>query len=125
MRKRSKALLAAAVTAAAVGLSPAAAQADVSVQNVTSCSFTPPAYSCSTGTLAANPGHWIKITAFVPFRGTNTCYLHDASNGVIVGQASRHWYQQSGNTVQVNGLYGSYFGVCVNSGQYGGGQISN
>ncbi|WP_436764438.1 hypothetical protein [Streptosporangium sp. V21-05] len=92
----------------------------------THCTITS-SVSCTTGTLNASSGNWIKLRVNVPVYGTLTCRVHDAANGITVGTASRssslpNWAYTE---ITINGLYGRYFAVCVNSSKTGTGTIRN
>jgi hypothetical protein len=93
----------------------------------TSCTIVSPHISCSTGTIYAHPDHWVKLRVNVPVYGDLTCYLHDADNGIIVGQASRSsWLPSWAYTEPTfHGLYNRYFAVCINQSQTGTGRIRN
>ena len=101
------------------------AAAPPALASVSSCQIGGSDISCQTATLFANPGHWIRFKVYVPRRGTVTCRVHDAANGITVGSASRSASHGSAITKTINGLYGKYFMVCVNSNHSGGGEIAN
>lgn len=107
-----------AMSAVLVTASPASA-------NIVGCRITGSDTVCQTATLHANPGRWLRFSVYVPQRGTVTCRVHDAANGVTVGQASRSWSHTSNTGGTITGLYGQYFLVCVNSSRSGGGEIAN
>ncbi|MFG1944152.1 hypothetical protein [Nonomuraea sp. NPDC048826] len=126
MRKVSKgmrALVSAGVMTATI--SAVLATAPPAFASVSGCQISGSDIACQTATLYANPGHWIRFSVYVPRRGTVTCRVHDAVNGSTVGQASRSWTNASGTGKTINGLYGRYFLVCVNSSHSGGGEIAN
>lgn len=103
------------------------AAAPPALASVSSCQIGGSDISCQTATLFANPGHWIRFKVYVPRRGTVTCRVHDAANGVTVGSASRSSSLPSWayTEITINGLYGRYFAVCVNNSKTGTGIIRN
>jgi hypothetical protein len=114
----SASVVTAAMSAVLVSSTPAFA-------SVSGCRISGSDISCQTATLPANSGNWIRFTVYVPGSGTVTCRVHDAANGIVVGSASRTWYHTSATGKTINGLYGRYFMVCVNSNRSGGGEIAN
>jgi hypothetical protein len=121
MRRLTQGIVAAVTTSAALVLATPASAAS------THCVITSPSVSCQTGTLSPSSGNWIKLRVNVPLYGTITCRVHDAANGITVGSASRSsalpdWAYTE---ITINGLYGRYFAVCVNSDKTGRGAIRN
>ncbi|MFG1944153.1 hypothetical protein [Nonomuraea sp. NPDC048826] len=125
MRKSARGMVIA--SAAVLATSTALMLAPPASASSTHCSITSPSTSCQTGTLGASSGHWIKLRVNVPLYGTVTCRVHDAANGVTVGTASRKSSLPSWayTEITINGLYGSYFAVCINSSKTGRGTIRN
>jgi hypothetical protein len=123
---RKNSFRAALVAAAAVGallVAPAPASAVSST-----CTITGTFISCNTGTISANAAeHWVKMRVYRPFTGTTSCSLKDAVNGITVGSASvSHWRPRGFfELITVNGLYGRYFAVCINTEHTGSGKIMN
>jgi hypothetical protein len=123
---RKNGFRAALVAATAVGallVAPAPASAVSS-----SCTITGTFISCNTGTIYSHATeHWVKMRVNRPYTGTTSCSLKDAVNGITVGSASVSNARPRGffELITVNGLYGRYFAVCINTEHTGYGKIMN
>ncbi|MET8159346.1 hypothetical protein ABZT47_23500 [Sphaerisporangium sp. NPDC005289] len=69
--------------------------------------------SCTTQTIPANSGHWIKWSVENALWDDSDYVIYDADNGAIVGQGYIGTGKSRGGTI--NGLYGRYYLKVYNS----------